>query len=397
MNPQNSSNAGFAPAAEQSNREDLSIHGPRPSVTRISRRAVLLTAVFGAAMGLVVLVAGLGNSTPAKRPGVQEENSIRPTGPIESLRDLPQDYSFDVRQAARGIGYDAHAVAPATRPSAPSAQDQALADQLRQLAELRRKMLEEQRKEQDQAMDSPLVFAGAHPAATSTAAVVNRGPATMPTIVMVGRSDGPSGGFGMDQSGNLSGPMSPGGMSGNQRPDDKEAFLTAAAAVEPYLSKPLLAPLSKYELKAGSAIPGALVTAINTDLPGEVIGQVTENVYDSATGNYLLIPQGSRLLGKYQSSVGNGQNRALLAWQRLSATKNWLACWSQMSIVCLTPVGFTNISTMFCVSRTSFAPLRISNNGLKRALSGRVGLKKRQYPIRERKPAVMSHNSFLTS
>jgi type IV secretory pathway VirB10-like protein len=317
MNPQNSSNAGFAPAAEQSDREDLSIHGPRPSVTRISRRAVLLTAVFGAAMGLVVLVAGLGNSTPAKRPGVQEENSIRPTGPIESLRDLPQDYSFDVRQAARGIGYDAHAVAPATRPSAPSAQDQALADQLRQLAELRRKMLEEQRKEQDQAMDSPLVFAGAHPAATSTAAVVNRGPATMPTIVMVGRSDAPLGGFGMDQSGNLSGPMSPGGMSGNQRPDDKEAFLTTAAAVEPYLSKPLLAPLSKYELKAGSVIPGALVTAINTDLPGEVIGQVTENVYDSATGNYLLIPQGSRLLGKYQSSVGNGQNRALLAWQRL--------------------------------------------------------------------------------
>ncbi len=83
------------------------------------------------------------------------------------------------------------------------------------------------------------------------------------------------------------------------------------------MPKPLLTPISKYELKAGSVIPGALVTAINTDLPGEVIGQVTENVYDSVTGNYLLIPQGSRLLGKYQSLVTNGQNRALLVWRRL--------------------------------------------------------------------------------
>jgi type IV secretion system protein VirB10 len=70
-------------------------------------------------------------------------------------------------------------------------------------------------------------------------------------------------------------------------------------------------------LKAGSVIPGALVTTINTDLPGEVIGQVTENVYDTASGNYLLIPQGAKLLGKYQSLVSNGQNRTLLVWQRL--------------------------------------------------------------------------------
>jgi type IV secretion system protein VirB10 len=93
--------------------------------------------------------------------------------------------------------------------------------------------------------------------------------------------------------------------------------LTQAAAVEPYLSKPLVKPISKYELKAGSVISGALLTAINSDLPGEVIGQVTENVYDTATGNYLLIPQGAKLLGKYQSLVSNGQNRALLVWQRL--------------------------------------------------------------------------------
>jgi type IV secretion system protein TrbI len=115
---------------------------------------------------------------------------------------------------------------------------------------------------------------------------------------------------------------------------EKEAFLSQGAAVEPYLSKPLLDPISKYELKAGSVIPGALVTAINTDLPGEVIGQVTENVYDSVTGNYLLIPQGSKLLGKYQSLVSNGQNRALVVWQRLiypnGNRSSWMECRARM-------------------------------------------------------------------
>ena len=115
-----------------------------------------------------------------------------------------------------------------------------------------------------------------------------------------------------------------GGQAGDGGPSQqqqKEAFLTQAASVEPYLSKPILTPISKYELKAGSVIPGALLTAINTDLPGEVIGQVTENVFDSATGNYLLIPQGSKLLGKYQSEVANGQNRALVVWQRLDLSE----------------------------------------------------------------------------
>ena len=69
--------------------------------------------------------------------------------------------------------------------------------------------------------------------------------------------------------------------------------------------------------KAGTDITGALVTAINTDLPGEIIGQVAENVYDSTSGRYLLVPQGAKLLGRYSSLISNGQNRALIVWTRL--------------------------------------------------------------------------------
>jgi type IV secretion system protein VirB10 len=76
-------------------------------------------------------------------------------------------------------------------------------------------------------------------------------------------------------------------------------------------------PLAEMELKAGSVIPGLLVTGINSDLPGTVIGQVSENVWDTATGHYLLIPQGTRILGVYDSRVTHGQKRVAIVWNRL--------------------------------------------------------------------------------
>lgn len=68
---------------------------------------------------------------------------------------------------------------------------------------------------------------------------------------------------------------------------------------------------------AGTVISAALITAINSDLPGQVLASVTEPVYDSATGRHLLIPQGSRLIGEYDSQVAFGQRRVLLVWNRL--------------------------------------------------------------------------------
>lgn len=70
-------------------------------------------------------------------------------------------------------------------------------------------------------------------------------------------------------------------------------------------------------LQAGSVIPAALITGIRSDQPGLVTAQVTQNVYDSLTGRRLLIPQGARLIGEYESDVGFGQRRVLLAWNRL--------------------------------------------------------------------------------
>jgi type IV secretory pathway VirB10-like protein len=84
-----------------------------------------------------------------------------------------------------------------------------------------------------------------------------------------------------------------------------------------YGDRAVLTPLSPYELKAGSVIPAALLTAIDTEREGRVIASVTENVFDTVTGSYLLIPQGSRLLGRFDGDQTYGERRAFLVWERL--------------------------------------------------------------------------------
>lgn len=103
------------------------------------------------------------------------------------------------------------------------------------------------------------------------------------------------------------------------RQGGKSEFLetNAKAVADNYLLDTLHEPLSPYEVKAGTVIPAALITGINSDLPGSIIAQVREHVYDTVSGNHLLIPQGSRLIGQYDSQISFGQNRALVVWNRL--------------------------------------------------------------------------------
>ena len=107
-----------------------------------------------------------------------------------------------------------------------------------------------------------------------------------------------------------------GGQSDPNGQIDKQAFLSRDAD-DIYNSHGLVSPRSPYQVMAGNIIPASLVTGLNSDLPGQVIGQVTENVYDTVTGQHLLIPQGSRLMGRYDSVIAFGQSRALVVWTRL--------------------------------------------------------------------------------
>lgn len=88
----------------------------------------------------------------------------------------------------------------------------------------------------------------------------------------------------------------------------------AGATMNPYRLEPAVSP---YVLGAGSVIAASLITGLNSDLPGFVTAQVTENAYDTVTGRILLIPQGARLIGSYDNVVAFGQSRALVVWQRI--------------------------------------------------------------------------------
>lgn len=97
----------------------------------------------------------------------------------------------------------------------------------------------------------------------------------------------------------------------------KEDFFNQDIKDLGYLPNKVVPQMSPYELKRGSVIPATLITGLNSDLPGRITAQVSQNVYDSATGYRLLIPQGSKLFGRYDSKVSFGQERVLVVWTDL--------------------------------------------------------------------------------
>lgn len=104
------------------------------------------------------------------------------------------------------------------------------------------------------------------------------------------------------------------GMTDQNNQAGKQAFFNQDVADLGYLPNQVVPQLSPYELKRGSVIPATLITGINSDLPGRITAQVRQNVYDSATGHRLLIPQGTKLFGRYDSEVSFGQKRVLVIW-----------------------------------------------------------------------------------
>jgi type IV secretory pathway VirB10-like protein len=99
--------------------------------------------------------------------------------------------------------------------------------------------------------------------------------------------------------------------------DRKLAFVNASAERRTTSPDRIEAPASSYVVQAGNIIPASLITGIRSDLPGQITAQVTESIFDSPSGRFLLIPQGTKLIGAYDSRISFGQSRVLLVWTRL--------------------------------------------------------------------------------
>lgn len=162
----------------------------------------------------------------------------------------------------------------------------------------------------DAAYDAPLAIdrsklearadkASDQPSADKSTASSTANP-TMPDLYAAALKNG-LGGQDVDQNGQRS----------------KEDFFNTDLKELGYLTNRVVPQQSLYELKRGSVIPATLITGINSDLPGRITAQVSQNVYDSATGHRLLIPQGAKLFGRYDSKVSFGQSRILVVWTDL--------------------------------------------------------------------------------
>jgi type IV secretion system protein VirB10 len=104
------------------------------------------------------------------------------------------------------------------------------------------------------------------------------------------------------------------------RQDEKQGFLAERdprTLDQNTLQSRREAPRSRYEVKAGTVIPAVMIGGVNSDLPGVLLAQVSQNVYDTATGRFILIPQGSKLVGVYDANITTGQERVLVAWNRI--------------------------------------------------------------------------------
>ena len=176
--------------------------------------------------------------------------------------------------------------------------------------------LKRQREAQAQAYQAALTADTDVPVSTKPGQVQNEMQVPMPTVNGTVPPLPPQyGGYGG---------MGGAGREGMEPPIDpaeqaqQRAFLAAMDAnASPYLKHSKQAPISPYEIKAGWVIRGVLKTGMNSELPGQVEGQVKQDVYDSATGQHLLIPAGSRVIGTYDSAINSGQSRIFVAWQRI--------------------------------------------------------------------------------
>lgn len=119
------------------------------------------------------------------------------------------------------------------------------------------------------------------------------------------------------QSGGSAAGSGPSLVQASERDDEYGEFDRPSGADRWQLDSKVEAPRSPFEIRAGFVVPATLISGINSELPGQISAQVSQAVYDTATGRHELIPQGARLIGSYSSDVAFGQARVLIAWQRI--------------------------------------------------------------------------------
>ena len=297
MTKTDSSEAAPAEAAPKVAPEALVMRASPVRVTRFRRSAVIAVAAVGSTA--VVGVTWIALKPPSfERAAERERPELTAKAPADALEGAPTTYG-DVPQLGEPLLGDLG------RP---------ILNRRRELGMTSLETTDEAENAVAQKADAERERLAAEERAARTSSVMlqleRSAPldATMHRVPVAGDSGGAA-----SEDGRLA-PDPARDPSGQQR---KNAFIGRANNDDDINPHRLVQPTSPWTLHAGSIISASLITGLNSDLPGLVTAQITENVYDSVTGRTLLIPQGSRLIGSYDSVVAFGQSRALVVWQRI--------------------------------------------------------------------------------
>ena len=294
--------------------EALRLRPARPSVMRVSPRALALLSGVGALAIGGSLIWALHLSHPKAKAPELYRTEHNPHA--EGLANLPGDYAgggssqiapapSDVPQLGPPLPGDLGRPILKAGANAPTMGQASSADPAAQQANAAAAQHADQ--EQLAARTSRLFASDAVKAAeAATPQAIAGAPSPTTAAAMTGMTLPAA-------TSPQAGPVSP---SVNEA-DRKLAFLAAPLDHRTVSPERIESAASPYVLQAGAVIAAALITGMRSDVPGQVTAQVSENVYDSPTGRYLLIPQGSRLVGQYDAQVSFGQSRALLVWTRL--------------------------------------------------------------------------------
>ena len=270
--PTAGSPAGAAPASPPP--PDLRLRADRPRVVRLSRTVVWSLG----GVGMVAVAFALGYALQASHrppsPPAAQDTDVRPSA--DGLAGLPSDY------VGSGV--------PKLGSPLPG--------------DLGRPILNAQR----QGRAGPVPGMGDHRGDQEIEAA-----RTSRLFAQVEAREGRSGQVVPAQA--VSGAQA--SSAGTDQQAGNRAFLAGQPDRATVSPDRIMPPASPYILQAGTVIAGALNTKLSSDLPGQIVGHVTQNVYDSPTGRYLLVPQGSTLFGAYNSSVSLGQQRTQIIWTRL--------------------------------------------------------------------------------
>jgi type IV secretion system protein TrbI len=270
----------------------LRLRSERPPVMRLSRKVLTGLASVAAITVAGALIWALYQGNKKSGGGLELYNTENKTTP-DGLSALPRDYA-GIAPPPAGSGIpplgpplpgDIGRPVPGAQGPSPGAVDP-----------------EQQRIAQEaEAARTSRLFATTSAREQPAAAAPVAPSADQKTATPAGQPESP--------------PIDPESLLNMQ--DRKTAFLNGPVDRKTVSPDRLENPASRYVVQAGAVIAAALITGIRSDLPGQVTAQVTENVYDSPSGRFLLIPQGAKLVGAYDSQISFGQDRVLLVWTRL--------------------------------------------------------------------------------